>query len=145
MRVWKRGREKRGRRPNDGPRSVVCRARSMRVAVLRSRLKIWGTARVFFSPIGHCVGDKRSLLTMTLIREIQDRAACAAWSPIQSKPDLVVLGTKVSSHSSLAKGIVFDSSKCHHGAIKSVFHTCLTLAPLPLFSSMLIGFRCCRI
>lgn len=31
---------------------------------------------------------------MTLIREIQDRAACAAWSPIQMKPDLVVLGTK---------------------------------------------------
>lgn len=31
---------------------------------------------------------------MTLIREIKDRAACAAWSPIQTNPDLVVLGTK---------------------------------------------------
>ncbi|KAL7579856.1 hypothetical protein ACA910_004868 [Epithemia clementina (nom. ined.)] len=31
---------------------------------------------------------------MTLIREIRDRAACGAWSPIQSRPDLVALGTK---------------------------------------------------
>jgi hypothetical protein len=33
---------------------------------------------------------------MTLITEIRDRAACAAWSPLRSHPDWVTTGTKVS-------------------------------------------------
>jgi hypothetical protein len=33
---------------------------------------------------------------MTLITEIRDRAACAAWSPLRLHPDLVATGTKVS-------------------------------------------------
>ena len=32
---------------------------------------------------------------MTKIREIPDRSACAAWCPVGSHPDLIVLGSKV--------------------------------------------------
>lgn len=31
----------------------------------------------------------------TVVAEISERAACAAWSPLLSHPDIVALGTKV--------------------------------------------------
>jgi hypothetical protein len=31
----------------------------------------------------------------TVVAEISERAACAAWSPVASHPDIVALGTKV--------------------------------------------------
>jgi hypothetical protein len=31
----------------------------------------------------------------TVVAEISERAACAAWSPVASHPDIVAVGTKV--------------------------------------------------
>ena len=41
---------------------------------------------------------------MTLIAEIKELAACAAWSPFQEHRDWIVTGTKVSSRCKREEG-----------------------------------------
>lgn len=49
-----------------------------------------------FASLDTRANNRRKRDAMTKVAEISDRSACAAWSPIRSHPDWIVVGSKVS-------------------------------------------------